>query len=176
MGAKIGLMLQKHPPREPGIVPVLVRILVWSERIIFFLIGALLFAAAIALLIRASTIGVTLFLAHDSGGIIEAGSNFLDMILLTLMVVELAYTVMLSLHGQVLLAEPFLIVGLIAVIRRILVITIGDVSGNQLPRAPGAPSPTTIELLLLTAVVVAFVFAIFILRQHKRNEQIPEDL
>ena len=155
-------------------MPILVRLLVWSERIIFFLIGLLLFGGAIALLIRAATIGMTLFLAHDSNSIIIAGSNFLDMILLTLMVVELAYTVMLSLHGEVLLAEPFLSVGLIAVIRRVLVITIGEVSANQ--GARGVAPSSTIELMELTAVVVAFVVAIFILRQHKRNEAIPEDL
>lgn len=169
-------MAQKRRGRDTWLVPLMVRMLVWSERIIFFLIGVLLFAGAIALLIRAATIGVTLFEVHDSESIIVAGSGFLDMILLTLMVVELAYTVMLSLHGEVLLAEPFLIVGLIAVIRRILVITIGEVAGNKAPHPQTGVSSSTIELLLLTAVVVAFVVAIFILRQHKRNEAIPEDL
>ena len=87
------------------------------------------------------------------------------MILLVLMVVELAYTVLLSLRGSVLMAEPFLIVGLIAVIRRILVITVGEVgpSGSSVSR-------NATELGILTGVVVVFVFSIFLLRRRPNRE------
>jgi hypothetical protein len=116
--------------------------LVWAERFTFFTIGVLLFAAAIVLLFR-STESLWGLIAHPREDAIRYGSAFLDIVLLVLMVVELAYTVVLSLRGAVLLAEPFLIVGLIAVIRRILVITVNEVNAKA---APGGEHGRTRDL------------------------------
>ncbi len=159
-------------PQQAGVVPQLVLLLTWSERIIFFVIGVLLFGAAIALLIHS---GIVAFAMVSSSGneIIVVGSHFLDLILLVLMVVELAYTVMLSLGGAVLIAEPFLIVGLIAVIRRILVITVGEV-GNSPSTVGRSEAQTEIELLILTAVVITFVVSIWLLRGRGKTEHLPE--
>jgi uncharacterized membrane protein (DUF373 family) len=49
--------------------------------------------------------------------------DLLDRMLLILMIVELLYTVQVSFREHTLVPEPFLIVGLIAVTRRILVVT-----------------------------------------------------
>jgi uncharacterized membrane protein (DUF373 family) len=147
---------------------VAIRALRWGERGVFFLIGVLLFGAAIALLMRGVVVLGELF-TSPAGGVITAGSTFLDVMLLVLMVVELAYTVVLSLRGVVLSAEPFLIVGLIAVIRRILVITVGE-THDQAPTSMGQSSIT--ELLILTGVVLAFVVSIAILRIRPRTEDL----
>jgi hypothetical protein len=48
----------------------------------------------------------------------------LDQLLVVLMLVEILYTVRLSIRSHTLVTEPFLVVGLIASIRRILVITL----------------------------------------------------
>ena len=140
-----------------------VTFLLWSERLVFFAIGVLLFGAALALLKQSAGILGSMFVG--AGSPIVFGSQFLDLILLVLMVVELAYTVLLSLRGSVLMAEPFLIVGLIAVIRRILVITVGEVgpSGSSV-------SASAIELGILTGVVIVFVFSIFLLRRRPQRE------
>lgn len=138
--------------------------LVWAERVVFFLIGALLFLAAFALLKESANVLVKMYF----GGGLPAtayGSQFLDVVLLVLMIVELAYTVILSLRGSVLLAEPFLIVGLIAVIRRMLVITVGEVGGHGSPVANSIP-----ELGILTVIVLVFVGSIVILRQQPKHE------
>jgi hypothetical protein len=145
-------------------------VLIWAERGVFFSIGALLFVAAIVLLVR-STDSLFGMMTHPREDTIRYGSEFLDIILLVLMVVELAYTVVLSLRGAVLLAEPFLIVGLIAVIRRILVITVGEVSA-----ANAAPKGTVItqsaaELAILTGVVIVFVGSIVLLRSRPEPRQ-----
>lgn len=133
--------------------------LVWSERIVFFAIGLLLFAAAIALLKECFPILGAMFAGgHDVAN--EIGSQFLDVVLLVLMVVELAYTVILSLRGQVLSPEPFLIIGLIAVIRRILVITVGE---TKTPTS-GTVDHSIAELAILTVVVIVFVGSIVVLR------------
>src|ERR1700724_2592598 len=48
----------------------------------------------------------------------------LDQLLVVLMLVEILHTVRLSIRSHTLVTEPFLVVGLIASIRRILVITL----------------------------------------------------
>ena len=47
-----------------------------------------------------------------------AGINLLDRVLLVLILVEIVHTVVLSLRAHHLVAQPFIIVGLVAVIRR----------------------------------------------------------
>ncbi len=139
------------------------------ERLIFFVIGVLLFAAAFALLLRALVVLWALFLSPGPETM-QAGSAFLDVVLLVLMVVELAYTVILSLRGVVLSAEPFLIVGLIAVIRRILVITVGEVQSGK--TSSQLSQSSAIELAILTGVVLAFVLSITMLRWRTRTEDL----
>jgi uncharacterized membrane protein (DUF373 family) len=155
------------PKRTPegSTVRAAVTLLLWSERVVFFAIGLLLFGGAIALLKESAGILVSMF--AGGGEPIVFGSQFLDVILLVLMIVELAYTVLLSLRGSVLVPEPFLIVGLIAVIRRILVITVGE-------RGPGGASvqASAVELGILTGVVIVFVASIFLLRRRPHREEL----
>jgi uncharacterized membrane protein (DUF373 family) len=163
-------MKRQSPPTIPSPLPFVRRAtasLVWAERIVFFAIGLLLFLAALALL--KTSVGVLYFMfAGGPDSPIAYASDFLDAVLLVLMIVELAYTVILSLRGSVLQAEPFLIVGLIAVIRRILVITVGE---------PGQHSngPNFMELAVLTGVVIVFVGAIVLLRMRPRVDPPLDD-
>lgn len=152
-------MDEPHPEIAP-FVKNSVRILVWCERAIFFIIGLMLFVAALALLGHAA---IMLFAMFGSSRSPETfGAEFLDVILLVLMIVELAYTVMLSLRGAVLLAEPFLIVGLIGVIRRMLVVTVGDASGKT------SQAESTPELIVLAGIVLVFVGSIIMLRTKSK--------
>ena len=145
-----------------------VGLLVAAERAVFSFVGVLFFVAAFALAVRA-TADLWQLVSGPHDTIIQAGTAFLDIMLLVLMMVELAYTVTVSLRGTVLAAEPFLIVGLIAVIRRILVITIGDVGatgGTQLQTT--GPGSQPIELGILTGVVLVLVTSIVLLRLRPR--------
>ena len=74
--------------------------------------------------------------------------NLLDRILLVLILVEIVHTVVLSLRAHHLVAQPFIIVGLVAVIRRILVVLSG--TGT-------VPTP---QLALLIAMIFVFVAAL----------------
>lgn len=160
-------------PAGPSPQPFVLRavlFLVWAERIVFFAIGIMLFLAALALLKESAVVLFAMITGHESPT--SYGSAFLDVVLLVLMIVELAYTVILSLRGAVLLAEPFLIVGLIAVIRRILVITVGEAT----TRGGENVSQNIAELGILTVVVIVFVGAIALLRvRPKRGDQLGED-
>ncbi len=154
---------QKTDPLVQPFVRNSVSLLTWAERIVFVVIGILLFLAALALLRQSVTILFDM-IAGDKPPI-AYGSAFLDVILLVLMVVELAYTVILSLRGAVLLAEPFLIVGLIAVIRRMLVITVGETGARA-----GSVTENATELAILTGIVVVFVGSIVVMRNSPRRD------
>ena len=137
----------------------------FGERVVFTVVGVLLFGAALTLSIHALAVLYALVVG-PAGSTIRLTASFLDLVLLILMIAELGYTVSLSLRGAILIPEPFLIVGLIAVIRRIIVITVQEVEGQR--NAPGMYliPQTTLELAILTLVVIAFVFAIYLLRKR----------
>lgn len=158
-----------EPHRRSAVEEGAIRTLTWTERVILFAIGVLLFIGALALLVHAATHLGPIFAADD---VIGETTAFLDLILLTLMLVELAYTVMLSLRGAMLAAEPFLIVGLIAVIRRILVITVGHV--KQANNSGAASTQSLIELSVLSGVILAFVISIVLLRRHPSTVTFPD--
>jgi uncharacterized membrane protein (DUF373 family) len=160
------------PTLEPGPAwrDFSLRFLIGAERIIFVLVGLMFFAAAFSLAIR-STVDLWGLIAGPRESIVLAGTAFLDLMLLVLMLVELAYTVIATLRGSDLSAEPFLIVGLIAVIRRILVITITTANGSGSPELPAAGGwlSQPIELGILTIVVLVFVVCIVLLRRSPHS-------
>jgi uncharacterized membrane protein (DUF373 family) len=91
---------------------------------------------------------VDFFMQVRKASVETAGVALLDRVLLVLILVEIVHTVVLSLRSHQLAAEPFIIVGLIAVIRRILFVLSGT-----------GTVPTT-ELALLLAMVFVFVAAL----------------
>jgi phosphate-starvation-inducible protein E len=102
----------------------------------------------------------------------------LDQLLVVLMLVEILHTVRISIRSHILVTEPFLVVGLIASIRRILVITLEastltkeaswSTQGASIFRA------SMLELGLLgRLLVLVLVFCITLLRRHAPS---PKDL
>ena len=79
----------------------------------------------------------------------------LDRILLILLVVELLYTVQVSFREHGLIPEPFLLVGLIAAIRRVLVLTAEFAQIHD--EAETVFKHFIIELVVLTVLIVALV-------------------
>ncbi len=78
------------------------------------------------------------------------------------MLVELLYTVRVSFRQHALLPEPFLIVGLIAATRRILVVTAEfSVKGEENPEKF---KERMLEIALLTFMVLALVGSLLMLR------------
>lgn len=131
------------------------------EDIVYLGLGALLAGCSIVLLV---------------GGLIGFGQNLmagsltanivplLDRILLILLVVELLYTVQVSFREHALIPEPFLLVGLIAVIRRVLVLTaeLAEVRDKPVTVFQGL----IIELVILTFLIVALVVSLVLLRKR----------
>ena len=142
-------------------VRIATEVMTWAERCVVLLVGLALFLVAAAIIVHTFASLPQLFVA-PSTSLIASATNVLNGALLVLMLVELAYTVMLSLRGIMLAVEPFLVVGLIATVRRMLVITIGE----------GTPQATQgSELLVLSAVLGVFVASIFLLNLRTRARE-----
>ena len=77
-----------------------------------------------------------------------------------LILVEIVHTVVLSLRAHRLAAQPFIIVGLVAVIRRILFVLSSQVRVN------------TTELALLIAMLVAFVASFIAVSWFEKGEDL----
>jgi uncharacterized membrane protein (DUF373 family) len=88
----------------------------------------------------------------------------LDRILLILLVVELLYTVQVSFREHGLIPEPFLLVGLIAAIRRVLVLTAEFAQVHDEPET--VFKHFVIELVVLTVLIVALVISLVLLRKR----------
>jgi len=95
----------------------------------------------------------------------------IDRLLFVLMVIEILHTVRVSFRSGTLVAEPFLIVGLIASIRRVLVITLESSQANQYgkwtPESQAILRATMLELLVLAALILVMVVSIYLLRRSK---------
>ena len=124
----------------------------WLQDLIYIALGVLLAVSAAAVLVHG---GVGLVRAIAEGIETKAMVSLLDQILLGLMIVELLYTVQVSFREHALVPEPFILVALIATVRRILVITAEF-------GAQGHPGDDVIryvlsELGLLTVLVIVLV-------------------
>jgi phosphate starvation-inducible membrane PsiE len=130
-----------------------------AENVVLVLIALVLIMLAVILL--GSSV-VTLITALMTGTIQNLSIEILDSVLLVMMTMEIVYTVIVSLEGHTLAAEPFLIIGAIAAIRRMLVITAE--STKQFDNVEVFRS-TLLELGLLAVIVVAIAVAIYMLRR-----------
>lgn len=106
------------------------------------------------------------------------GLQVLDQLLFVLVLVEILHTVRISIRAQEILIEPFLIVGLIASVRRVLVITMQAAKmteeGDSTADTSGPFHNSIIELGLLGVLVLVFVLSIYLLRRGATREKLIE--
>jgi uncharacterized membrane protein (DUF373 family) len=143
-----------------------------AEVVIYAALAILLFATALATIANA---GKMLWESLRHWSIAADTLAVLDQLLLVLMLVEILHTVRISIHSHVLVTEPFLVVGLIASIRRMLVITLEAASltkggvwssdGSSIFRA------SMFELGLLGVLILILVFSITLLRRYAPEVQ-----
>ena len=104
----------------------------------------------------------------------------LNQLLIVLMLVEILHTVRISIRSHVLVTEPFLVVGLIASIRRILVITLEAATLTKegawtTEGANGIFRSSMVELGLLGVLVLVLVISITLLRRYApTSKDLPE--
>ena len=135
-----------------------------AEDTLYVGLGLLLIAIAFTLLITE----IVYFTQYVSTWTLAENVVFLlDRILLIIIFVEVLYTVQVSFRQHVLRPEPFLVVGLIAVTRRILVLT-AEMSKLAKETQTGFYN-AMIELGLLTILIIALVVCLRMLRQQDRS-------
>ncbi len=146
------------------------RVFTWIEDVVYIGLSVMLAASALALLGHTANSFVRELL---QGSLPVAIVALLDRLLLVLMIVELLYTVQVSFREHALVPEPFLIVGLVAATRRILVLTaefpeLQD-KGEQAVRI------AMTELGVLTLMILALVASLRLLRRRDRDAVAKKD-
>jgi Phosphate-starvation-inducible E family len=147
-----------------------------AELAVYYVLAVMLAITAFGALASASHL---LWKALTHWTIASEALRVLDQLLIVLMLVEVLHTVRISIRSHILLltVEPFLIVGLIASIRRILIISLqtASLTHEAAGSAEGAAifRASMIELTLLIALVLVLVYSITLLRA--RSAAPPKD-
>ena len=147
-----------------------------AELLIYSILAALLFVTALATIANA---GKLLWESLRQWTIATETLRVLDQLLLVLMLVEILHTVRISIQSHILvIIEPFLVVGLIAFIRRILVISLEAAAltkgGSLTAEGESMFRTSMIELALLGLLILILVVCIALLRRYAPTEGTPE--
>jgi uncharacterized membrane protein (DUF373 family) len=152
--------------KEPPVRELrLAEILGLSERIVYYV-------AAVALLV---TVGMLFVSAGDSilrvpeVGPLETALEVLDRVLLIFIFAELLGTISTIVREREVKAEPFLLIGLIAVVRRILGVTV------SIEQSLGTPefNSLLLELGVLTGLVLTLTTALYFTRRMEGRRESP---
>jgi uncharacterized membrane protein (DUF373 family) len=152
--------------KEPPVKELrLAEILGLSERVVYYV-------AAVALLV---TVGMLFVSAGDSilrvreVGPLETALEVLDRVLLIFIFAELLGTISTIVREREVKAEPFLLIGLIAVVRRILGVTV------SIEQSLGTPEFTSLllELGVLTGLVLTLTTALYFTRRMEGRRESP---
>ena len=146
------------------------RVFTGVESVAYLILGALLVLAVVRGLFDAALqLLDTLQMRSETAALVLS----IDRLLLVLMLVEILHTVGVSFRSHSLTAEPFLVVGLIASIRRMLVVTLesSQISGAGRSSAEGQAilHATMTELLVLGALILIMVISIVLLRRTRKS-------
>jgi uncharacterized membrane protein (DUF373 family) len=159
--------LPSRPESEPsaldGLTDQLGRALGSFEVVLYASVGLLLAAAGILVLV-----GTTSGLVREvnqGAGAVNVAVLVLDRVLLALIVGELLYTLRFVVRTHEIAVEPFLYIGLIAVVRRILIVTAqlerGTPTGRELTNV-------LLEFGTLGLLVPALALAVFLVSRSRR--------
>jgi uncharacterized membrane protein (DUF373 family) len=155
-----------EPQGTPGRVVLGNRALVVVEDVIYVSIAVLLAVAAGVVLVRA---GIELFTTigeDDPNGLV----SLLDSLLLVFIFVELLYAVRTTLKERQILAEPFLIAGILASIKEIIVLSV-TAADDYISKGPEfARAMVEIGILAVTVLLLAGT-AVLLRKKEKEPEE-----
>ena len=146
------------------------RVLGRLEDAVYWGIALVLVAGSIALLISQFNTMLRLRSSPAKTVMLE----ILDGLLLIFIFVELLYAVRACLRSHEIVAEPFLIVGILAGIKEIVVLSVE--AATLLEKGP-AFSRAVVEIGVLAGVVLALALSAFVLRERRRDtEDVGEEI
>src|SRR6202451_3071844 len=138
-----------------------------AEVFVYTVLAVLLFVTALATIANA---GQMLWQGIAHWNIAAQKLTVLDQLLVVLMLVEILHTVRISIHSHYLVTEPFLVVGLIASIRRVLVITLEAATLTHgrtwTPDNASIFRASMVELGLLGFLILVLLTSIALLRRY----------
>ncbi len=137
-----------------------------AENAVYLAVGLLLFAGAIAVLVA---LGYHLVQDVDTGAE-KSITSTLDGLLLVFILLELMAAVRATMIERKLVAEPFLVVGIIASIKEIVVVSLEakDDNGEAFDNA-------MIEIGVLAGVVLLLALASYLVRRKEREPEEDEE-
>ncbi len=153
----------KHDP--PARVRLGNRALVVVEDVVYVSIAALLAVGSLVLVVRA---GIELFDGAQQKGA-EALIDTLDAILLVFIFVELLYAVRITLKERQIVAEPFLIAGILVCIKEIVVLAV-KAPTDYLEKGPEF-ARAMVEVGLLGVLVLVLAGTTVLLRKKEKEPE-----
>lgn len=138
------------------------RVLSLAEDAMYWAIAVVLLAGSLALIV--SQVNVLLGLRNTPTT--QVMLEVLDGLLLIFIFVELLYAVRTSLRSHEIVAEPFLIVGILACIKEIVVMSVN--AAKTLEKGPEF-SRAIVEVGVLGGLVLVLAVSIFILRLKRHS-------
>jgi phosphate starvation-inducible membrane PsiE len=138
------------------------RILSVAEDAMYWAVAVVLLAGSIALIV--SQVNVLLMLRNTPAS--QVMLEVLDGLLLIFIFVELLYAVRTSLRSHEIVAEPFLIVGILACIKEIVVMSVN--AAKIVHKGPEF-SRTIVEVGVLGGLVLVLAISIWVLRLQRRD-------
>ncbi|MGY1622988.1 phosphate-starvation-inducible PsiE family protein [Geodermatophilus sp. SYSU D00965] len=155
--------VEDHVP-PPGFGRVGTRALEVAENVVYAGIAVLLIAGSLVLLVLAGRQSVALFSDFTQAPLLE----MLDVLLLVFIFVELLFAVRATVERRELVAEPFLIIGIIASIKEIVVLSVeaagvvgqGDAFTHRL-----------VEIGVLGVLVLLLGLTSWLLRRKEREPE-----
>lgn len=133
-----------------------------GEQLIYAVAAVCLVGGAVALLVDA----IDTFVRHIDDDVMLAATELLSVLLLVFVFVELLGAVRATMRERRLIAEPFLLVGIIASIKEIVVVAgaerPADASSTEFENA-------MIEIAVLAAVVLVLSISALLVRRRERE-------
>ncbi|MGO4444909.1 phosphate-starvation-inducible PsiE family protein [Mycobacterium sp. 2YAF39] len=144
------------------------RVLGFLEDVVYWAIAVVLVSGSIALLV--AQFHTMLGLRTSPAKIVML--EVLDGLLLIFIFVELLYAVRSCLRSREIVAEPFLIVGILACIKEIVVLSVEAATllkdGPQFSRA-------IVEVAVLGVAVLVLALSAYVLRERRRSDDNPAE-
>jgi len=150
---------------NPSMSPVVTRLLRMAENVIYCLVSVVLFAAAVILLVQAGY-----DLATTLGDDVSAAvRDTLDTLLLVFILVELLSATRETMNQRKIVAEPFLLVGIIASIKEVVVLGIG--AKEAVGKDKEEFESSMLGIGTITGLLLVLSIAILLVRRKEREPE-----
>jgi uncharacterized membrane protein (DUF373 family) len=136
----------------------------YAQNVVYYGVTLVLLVAIGVLFV---SVGQILLVAFEVDPL-QTTLEILDRVLLITIFVELLITVEVIVRERQLVAEPFILIGLVAVVRRILLVT---AEAGQSLQDPERFLNLMTELGVLTALVISLSAALYVARRTVRRQE-----